>query len=71
MAASNDKIYNAINDLRKELKADIKAVDDKVDKVMIAQAVDKTKIGTLIAGITIIVSSVCTVVVENIKRSIH
>lgn len=61
-------IQTSQNNLRLELKGDIKAVDDKVNSVMTAQAVDKTKLGSLISGISIIVSAVVTVAIESLKK---
>lgn len=66
---SNKDLMEAINSIRLELKGDIRAVDDKVNTLATAQAVDKTKLSTLVGAISIVVSAIITVVVENLRRS--
>lgn len=68
-AVSNRELMDAINSVRLELKGDIKSVDDKVNGLATSQAVDKTKLSALVGAISIIVSAVITVVVENLKRT--
>lgn len=70
---TNDNIRDLIDNLRLELKGDIKDVSSKVDALdrtvsenALKQAVSSTKIGMLITGITLIVSAVTTVVMEKI-----
>lgn len=68
-AVSNRELMDAINSVRLELKGDIKSVDDKVNALATSQAVDKTKLSALVGAISVIVSAVITVVVENLKRT--
>lgn len=68
-AVSNKDLMEAITSVRLELTGKIDKVDDKVNKLAIAQAVDKTKLGALMASITVVVSAVVTVVVENLRRT--
>lgn len=68
-AVSNRDLMDAINSVRLELKGDIGRVDDKVNALATSQAVDKTKLSALVGAISIIVSAVITVVVENLKRT--
>lgn len=74
---TNDNIRDLLDALRLELKADIQKVSDKVESVdktvsnnALKQAVSSTKIGFLIAGITIIVSSITTIIIERIAAKI-
>lgn len=67
-AVSNRDLMEAINSVRLELKGDISRVDDKVNGLATSQAVDKTKLSALVGAISIIISAVVTVVVENLKR---
>lgn len=69
IAVSNRELMDAINSVRLELKGDIKGVDDKVNTLATSQAVDKTKLGALVSALSIIISAVVTVVVENLKRT--
>lgn len=68
-AVSNKDLMDAINTVRLELKGDIKGVDDKVNVLATQQAVDKTKLSALVGAISIVISAVVTVVVENLRRS--
>lgn len=70
---SNGDIRDLINDLRLELKGDIKDVASQVmalEKTVtdneIKQAVSSTKIGMLITGITVVVSGFTTIIIERI-----
>lgn len=72
---TNGDIYKLTNDLRKEIKGDIKDVAEQLialSKIVtdneIKQAVSSTKIGMLITGITIVVSAVTTILVDRITR---
>lgn len=65
---TNKDLMDAITSVRLELKGDIKAVDDKVNNLATAQAVDKTKVSALVGSISIVISAVVTVLVENLKR---
>lgn len=69
-AVSNKDLMDAITSVRLELKGDIRAVDDKVNNLATSQAIDKTKLSALVGAITVVVSAVVTVVVENLKRSV-
>jgi len=71
---TNKDLMDAINNMndkvdkvRLELKGDIGAVDSKVNRVITAQAVDKTKLSALIAGVSVVVSAIVSVTVESIK----
>lgn len=68
-AVSNKDLMDAITAVRLELKGDIKGVDDKVNVLATQQAVDKTKLSALVGAISIVISAVVTVVVENLRRS--
>lgn len=68
-AVSNKDLMEAITAVRLELKGDIKGVDDKVNVLATQQAVDKTKLSALVGAISIVISAVVTVVVENLRRS--
>lgn len=75
---TNDNIRDLINDLRLELKSDIKDVASqvttlsaKVNDNEVKQAVSSTKLGALIAGITITVSGITTVIVDRLTGRIH
>lgn len=70
---SNNNIYALVNDLRLELKGDIKGVGDQVAELAttvneneVKQAVSSTKIGMLITGITLVVSAITTVLINSI-----
>lgn len=67
-AVSNKDLMDAINTVRLELKGDIKGVDDKVNVLATQQAVDKTKLSALVGAISIVISAVVTVIVENLRR---
>lgn len=76
--ATNDNIRDLMNDMRLELKGDIGKVADQVTKLSqtvndneIKQAVSSTKIGMLITGVTIAMSTLTTVVVDKITGKIH
>lgn len=68
-AVSNKDLMEAVTAVRLELSGKIDKVDDKVNALATQQAVDKTKLSALVGAISIIVSAVVTVVVENLKRS--
>lgn len=68
-AVSNKDLMEAITSVRLELKGDIKSVDDKVNALTTSQAVDKTKLSALVGAISIVISAVVTVIVENLKRA--
>lgn len=75
---SNDNIRDLIDNLRLELKGDIRDVSNKVDTLdrtvsenALKQAVSSTKIGMLITAITLVVSAVTTVIMEKITGSPH
>ena len=74
---SNEDIYDRLNDLRKEIKADIQNVSDEVTTLRTAvndnalkQAVSSTKIGLIITGITILVSGIVTILINKITNRI-
>lgn len=76
-AVSNKDLMDAIatmqtsqNNLRLELSGKIDKVDDKVNTLATQQAVDKTKLSMLVGSISIVISAVVTVVVENLRRSV-
>lgn len=71
---NNGDIRDLINDLRLELKSDIKDVASQVtalDKIVtdneVKQAISSTKIGMLITGITIVVSGITSIIIERIS----
>lgn len=73
--ATNNNIRDLINDVRLELKSDIGKISDKVDGLNktvtdneIKQAVSSTKIGMLIAGITILTSAITTIAISRLTR---
>ena len=83
MAQSNDKIYTLLNDLRKEMKADMSALSEKIEKMeekrivpieedisklKIASATGNTKIGVLIFIGSAIVSSIITILVSKVMK---
>lgn len=70
---TNGDIYNLMNDLRKELKSDIRDVSSQVEDLRktvseneVKQTVSATKLGMLITTITIIASAITTIVVDRI-----
>lgn len=74
---TNGEIYDLIDrrveNLRRELKTDLKdlatsveGVKSDVSKLSIAQAISATKIGTLIASISIVVSATVTVLISKL-----
>lgn len=72
-STSNGDIRDLIDNLRLELKGDIRDVSNKVDTLdrtvqdnALKQAVSSTKIGMLITGITLVVSAVTTVIMEKL-----
>ncbi len=69
-AVSNKDLMDAITSVRLELKGDIRSVDDKVNALATSQAVDKTKVSALVGAISIVISAVVTVIVENLKRTV-
>lgn len=62
-----DLIDNRIESLRLEMKSDIKELSGKVDALATKQAVSSTKIGMLIAAITIVVSAVTSTIVNTVR----
>ncbi len=74
---TNDNIRDLLEDLRLEVKADIRGVSDDVKDLRktvtdneIKQAVSSTKIGMLITGITLVVSAITTVIMEKLTGRI-
>ena len=74
---TNDNIRDLIDNLRLELKGDIKDVanqvstlDRTVSENALKQAVSSTQIGMLITGITLVVSAITTVIMEKITGRI-
>lgn len=74
---SNGDIRDLINDLRLELKGDIRDVANQVtalDKIVsdneVKQAISSTKIGMLITGITVVVSGITSIVIERLTGRI-
>lgn len=70
-----DDVRNQINDQRLETKADIRdlarkvdALANKVDKIDKAQAVDATKIGAIVGGISLVVSAIVSVLIESVRN---
>lgn len=70
---TNGDIYKLMNDLRLELKSDIRTVSDQVSDLSktvsdneIKQTVSSTKIGMLITSITIVASAITTIIVDKI-----
>lgn len=65
---SNGQIYEAINNLRLELKSDIAGVDKKVNDLRVKQAISNTKLAGILSSTSIFVSAVITVVVDKMVR---
>lgn len=57
-----------IDRLRLELKADLKDINKQLTELQIKQAVDTTKLGVLIGGITLVVASSVTVLMNVILK---
>lgn len=76
--ATNVDIYNLVDNLRRDIKSDIKDVADQVSALSnkvndneVKQAVSSTKIGMIITGITIGMSTLTTILVDKITGRIH
>jgi hypothetical protein len=74
---TNNDIYDLVDSrltsLRLETKSDLKEIRDELNALSRtvsdqgkAQAVDSTKIGFIITGVSLVVSSITTVVMEKI-----
>ncbi len=66
-AKTNGDIYKLINDLRLEVKGDLKELTEKVEKIDTAQAVSSTKIGMIVAGIALVVSAIVSALISQLR----
>lgn len=76
--ATNADIYSLVDNLRRDIKSDIKDVADQVSALSnkvndneIKQAVSSTKIGMIITGITIGMSTITTIIIDRLTGRIH
>lgn len=74
-APTNGNIRDLLEDLRLEMKSDIKdvatqvaALDKTVQENALKQAVSSTKVGMLITAITLVVSAATTFLINRIVR---
>jgi hypothetical protein len=80
---TNDKLYDALNGMRLELKSDINRVETKFDNLEagrltrleervsrgeVRQAINGTKLAVLVGSITLVVSAVVTVILSRMLR---
>lgn len=72
---TTEKIYDLINDVRRELKADITAVDTKVDNlvsqvggVKVEQASISTRVYMIFGVVTLVISTVATAVMNGVME---
>lgn len=64
---TNNNIRDLIDDLRLEIKSDIKDLSIKVDNIDKAQAVSSTKVGMIVAAISLVVSALVSAMVARVK----
>lgn len=69
-STSNNDISKAITDLRLEIKDDIKDLSTQVENIRISQAVSSTKIGAIVAGISILVSAMVSAIAAQIRSKL-